>query len=87
MAMMMLPNHSRRLPRETEMTSEKPELQPPLVPIFLGHPTPGKVPGRRRQPSPHSQKRRAVSPSAEGREGGLSLEIVCPAKITLGPVF
>ena len=24
------------------MTSEKPELQPPLVPIFLGHPTPGK---------------------------------------------
>ena len=42
MAMMMLPSHSWRLPRETEMTSEKPELQPPLVPIFLGHPTPGK---------------------------------------------
>lgn len=42
MAMMILPSHSWRLPRETEMPSEKPELQPPLVPTFLGPPTPGK---------------------------------------------
>lgn len=42
MAMMILPSQSWRLPRETEMPSEKPELQPPPVPTSVQPPTPGK---------------------------------------------
>lgn len=86
MAMMILPSHSRRLPRE-KCLRRNPSSSLPRFPPSWDLPLLEKVPGRRRQPSPHFQKRGAVSPSAEGREGALSLGIVCPAKITLGLVL
>lgn len=85
--MMMVSCCSQRLPRERKVPSEKPELQslPDSQPPETSHPWERcQEEGQRGSPP---LRRGGLSPLAGRREGAFSLEIVCPAMITPGPIL